>query len=134
MALLICLDCTAAFAVGVRLCPQCGSERSVEQGTDPYRGGTMPKINAAGEATYAADIPDTEGGEGPSQPTTPGGPGTGSSTSPEKQSTSQGTSSAGPRKRARATGSRSKKTAGPETSSAGSTGTGGPETAGTEQD
>lgn len=134
MALLICLDCTAAFAVGAARCPQCGSERSVEQGTDPYRGGTMPKINAAGEATYAADIPDAEGGEQSSQPTTPGGPGTGSSTSPERQQTSPGTSSTGPRKRARATGSRSKRTPGAGNSSAGLTGTDGPETDGTEQD
>lgn len=131
MALLICLDCTAAYAVGVPLCPQCGSERSEEQGSDPYRGGTMPKINAAGEATFAADL-DTEGGEEPS-PQTQGAPGGSSETSTEKPPTSPETSSTGHPKGARGTGSRSKRTAAGN-SSAGSTATGGPETAAAEQD
>lgn len=132
MALLICLDCTAAFAVGVARCPNCGSERSEEQGADPYRGDNMPKINAAGEATFAADIPDAEGGEEPSQPT-PEAPGTSSPTSTEKPPTSPETSSTDRPKRARTTGSRSKKTPAAEDSSAASTDTGGPATAGTDE-
>lgn len=132
MALLVCLDCTAAFAVGVKHCPHCGSERSEEQGTDPYRGGTMPKINPQGEPTFAADL-DAEGGEESSQPTTQEAPGGSSETSSGKPETSHETNSTDRPRRARATGSRSKKTAA-ESSSAGSTATGGPETAATDKD
>lgn len=45
----VCLDCTTAYAVGVLLCPHCRSERSIEQGSDPYRGeNTMAKITLHG--------------------------------------------------------------------------------------
>lgn len=57
MSLRVCLDCTAAFAVGVPRCPHCGSERHAEQGSAAALGvlastsfeeNTMPKITRHG--------------------------------------------------------------------------------------
>ncbi|MEC3993995.1 hypothetical protein VSR01_10740 [Actinacidiphila sp. DG2A-62] len=142
----ICQDCTAAYAVGVPLCPHCGSERAVDEGTDPYRGDTMPKINAAGEATYAADVRDAVLGEersdaggydedaeplGPAPGMEEPSPGTSSPTPTGKRPTSGETSSTGRPRRARTTGSRSKKTPAGD-SSAASTDTAGPVTDGSD--
>lgn len=52
MALLVCVSCSAAYAVGLLACPQCRSTDSYEQGQDP-----MPKISVHGGATDRADIP-----------------------------------------------------------------------------
>lgn len=42
-----CAACTAAYAVGLPRCPQCGSVNREEDG--------MPKINRQGVATYETD-------------------------------------------------------------------------------
>ncbi|MFG2269132.1 SAP domain-containing protein [Streptomyces chartreusis] len=66
MTLRVCLDCSTAFAVGVRLCPHCGSERNAEQGTAAAMGihagvpveteeDTMPKITRHGGASFPPD-------------------------------------------------------------------------------
>lgn len=34
MSLWVCLDCTTAYSVGALSCPQCGSERYAEDGTE----------------------------------------------------------------------------------------------------
>lgn len=51
MTLLICLKCTAGYSVGAPACPQCGSKRSVEQGSkgDPTLAAesTVPVDSAA---------------------------------------------------------------------------------------
>ena len=78
MTLRVCLDCSTGFAVGVPLCPHCGSERNAEQGTAAAMGihagvpveteeDSMPKITRHGgasfppvEETAAAEV---EGGE-----------------------------------------------------------------------
>lgn len=57
MTLLVCLDCSTAFAVGVPRCPHCGSERKAEEGTAAAMGlhargrveeDIMPKITVHG--------------------------------------------------------------------------------------
>lgn len=66
MTLRVCLDCTTAFAVGVPLCPHCGSERHAEQGSAAALGihagvpveteeDNMPKITKHGGATVAGE-------------------------------------------------------------------------------
>lgn len=90
MTLRVCLDCSTAFAVGVPLCPHCGSERNAEQGTAAAMGihagvpveteeDSMPKITRHGgasfppvEETAAAEADD--GGE-PTPETTETAPG-----------------------------------------------------------
>ena len=63
MTLRVCLDCSTAFAVGVPLCPHCGSERNAEQGTAAAMGihagvpveteeDSMPKITRHGWASF----------------------------------------------------------------------------------
>ena len=44
----ICVDCTAAYSVGARSCPQCGSTKYVEEG--------MAKISRLGGATVEGDL------------------------------------------------------------------------------
>jgi hypothetical protein len=72
---------------------------------------TVPKITVHGGPSYAADIPAEpdadESAEGSEQPSA----GSSSETSSEKSETSPETSSPAPQKRARTTGSRSKKAA-----------------------
>lgn len=124
MSLLVCLDCTTAYAVGVPLCPHCGSERRAEQGTAAAMGlhargvkeETMPKITVHGGPSNAADeqpvsapaaesevTPEQVAGEEESSP------GSSSETSSPKAESSPETSAPGPQKPARTTGSRSRK-------------------------
>jgi hypothetical protein len=110
VSLRVCLDCTAAFAVGVPRCPHCGSERHAEQGSAAALGvyastsfeeETMPKITRHGGASDRRDLPgETEGGEQPSA-------GSSGETSSGTPSIPPVTSGSGPRKRARKTGNRS---------------------------
>jgi len=50
MTLWACLGCSAAYAVGLPGCPQCGSSDAVEEGT-------MPKISKAHGPTYGEQDP-----------------------------------------------------------------------------
>lgn len=115
MTLRVCLDCTTAFAVGVRLCPHCGSERNAEQGAAEELGilhgipveteENMPKITRHEGASFAPvedQADETEGGEQPSD-------GSSSETSSEKPSTKDETSGPATPKPARKTASRSGK-------------------------
>lgn len=121
MTLRVCLDCTTGFAVGVRLCPHCGSERHAEQGSaealgiraslpvDTEEEDDMPKITRHGGASIAGEEPEAappvseqEGGEDVSA-------GKDSSTSSEKPPTTPEPSGSGTPKRARKTASRSGK-------------------------
>lgn len=85
MTLRVCLDCSTAFAVGVRLCPHCGSERNAEQGTAAAMGihagvpveteeDTMPKITRHGGASFPPDeetaAAEVDGGGEPAPETT----------------------------------------------------------------
>lgn len=117
MTVLVCLDCTTAYAVGARLCPHCGSERQAEQGTAAALGiqtsvpteheeeNGMGKISRHGGPTTADDLvgedaPESEGSEDVSA-------GSSSETSSEKELTSPGKNAASRRKPVRTTGSRS---------------------------
>ncbi|GHH30245.1 hypothetical protein Srubr_02760 [Streptomyces rubradiris] len=109
VALRVCLDCTARFAVGAPWCPHCGSERHVEQheaeALGVQEGGvieedSMPKISRHGGASIADEATDVQDGEGVSA-------GTDSSTSSGKASTSPEPSEKQGRSRARKTASRS---------------------------
>lgn len=135
MTLLVCLDCTTAFAVGVPRCPHCGSERSAEEGTAAALGlhargrieeDDMPKITVHGGPSDRADItpepeaPAAEGGEDVSA-------GSSGGTSSSKPSEKSEASASGRQRRARSAGSRSSK-AKATSGTAGSTDTSGPET------
>jgi hypothetical protein len=106
---LTCADCTTVYAVGIRACPHCRSERIVREDNG------MPKITVAAGATHPdTDLTEDEkGGEQSS-------PGTSSSTSPENSPTKPEPSESSRPSRARTTESRSKK-ARTGSSSAGST-------------
>lgn len=58
--LLVCLACTAKYAVGLASCPHCGSTELAEEGAE-----AMPKITAHGGPSNAADYPPHD------PPTTP---------------------------------------------------------------
>lgn len=72
MTLRVCLDCTTAFAVGIRLCPHCGSERHAEEGSAQALGiqhgvpveveeeNDMPKITRHGGPSIAGEEPAAE--------------------------------------------------------------------------
>lgn len=68
MALSTCPTCTAAYAVGLPACPQCGTEATTEEMT-------MPKINRNGPSYAPATPPDPaeadDADEG-AEPQTPG--------------------------------------------------------------
>ena len=113
MALWVCTGCTAAYSVGARCCPQCGSTDYVEEGQD------MPKITVHGGPSIAGasvvgglwsdegtpdgwPTTDEEGGEESS-------PGSSSSTSDETPSPEQEQTESKAPLPARKTGSRSKK-------------------------
>lgn len=75
MSLRVCLDCTAAFAVGLPRCPQCRSERHAEKGQAVALGiqpgvpaveeEHMPKITRhGGPSIPPAEGAETNGGEG----------------------------------------------------------------------
>ena len=112
MSLRVCLDCTAAFAVGVPRCPHCGSERHAEQGSAAALGvvsglvieeDNMPKITRHGGPSIAGVEPAAEeGGEQPSV-------GSSGETSSEKPSTPPARSEIETPSPARKTGSRSGK-------------------------
>lgn len=141
MTLLVCLDCSTAFAVGVPRCPHCGSERKAEEGTAAAMGlhargrveeEPMPKITVYGGPSDRADIqapepePEAseaaEGGEDVSA-------GSSGETSSRKPSQKPEPSSPRRQSRARGTGSRSKQApAEEESSTAPSTDTSGPAT------
>lgn len=116
MALWKCTDCTTAYAVGAPRCPQCGSDRQVEEGA-----ADMAKITVHGGPSNAA-ADSEKGGEESS-------PGTNSATSSEKEQTSPAKSENGRRSRARGAGSRSNPGRAATSSTAGPTATSGPETA-----
>lgn len=101
MALWICLDCSAAYAVGQSRCPNCRSEDYIEEGT-------MPKITVHGGPTNDAEpaIPDDDTAA-PASPEEEPSPGNSSETSPEKPAPSTKPSSSAARSRVRTTGSRS---------------------------
>lgn len=63
MALWICKECTAAYAVGLPACPQCGSTTHT---TKQELEATMPKINRRGPSYEPGTEPATE-----PQPTKP---------------------------------------------------------------
>lgn len=72
MTLRVCLDCTTAFAVGIRLCPHCRSERNAEEGSAQALGiqhgvpveveeeDNMPKITRHGGPSIAGEEPAAE--------------------------------------------------------------------------
>lgn len=47
MSLMVCRSCTAKFAVGLRMCPQCTAEDAYEEGTED----DMPKTTVHGGGT-----------------------------------------------------------------------------------
>ncbi|MGW9058907.1 hypothetical protein [Streptomyces sp. NPDC055733] len=123
MSLRVCLDCSAAFAVGVPRCPHCGSERHAEQGSAlalgiqasvPIEEDHMPKITRFGGPSVAGEPVPVEGGEQPSA-------GSSGETSSEKPSTKPAPSETETPSPAPKTGSRSKRarTAGSSARSAG---------------
>ena len=94
MALEVCADCTAAYAVGLAACPHC---RSTAREDD------MPKITRHGGVSNAAaaEAASEEGTEVPSSP------GSSSSTSPAKPASTQKTNGRDRHKRARTAENRS---------------------------
>lgn len=83
MALWRCQDCGTKFAVGLRMCPQCTSENSVEDSEED----TMPKTTVNNGPSDAQTYPPEQLGEGGEQ----GWDGSSSSTSTEKPPTSDET-------------------------------------------
>lgn len=114
MSLRVCLDCTAAFAVGLPRCPQCGSERHAEEGQAVALGiqpgvpvveeEHMPKITRhGGPSVPPVEGAETEGGEGVSA----GEDSSNSSGTADSKSSTGARSSETHRSRARKTASRS---------------------------
>lgn len=97
MALWLCTDCSAAYAVGQPACPNCGSTVYLEDHP-------MPKITVHGGATNATDEPepepDTTQLDAPEEEPSPG---SSSETSSSKGSSSPKTSASAARSRARTT-------------------------------
>lgn len=100
MALWLCAGCSAAYAVGLPACPQCGSTNRSEEGP-------MPKITVHGGATNDAEpvAPDdsTEAAESTNTPEEESSPGSSSETSSSKPAPSEKPSSSKGRSRARTT-------------------------------
>lgn len=97
MALWICLDCSAAYAVGQSRCPNCRSTDYIEEGV-------MPKVTVHGGPTN--DAADTTVDPEPSSPDTPEeepSPGSSSETSSPKQPNSSAPGTSSRRSRARTT-------------------------------
>lgn len=118
MALWKCADCTARYAVGAPECPQCGCRVRVEEGSDD----DMAKVTVHGGPSN--DAADEQGaGEDVSA-------GSSSSTSSEKAPPSSEPSETKSPKRARTTGSRSKRA---QTESSSAPGTDGDQEAGTSE-
>lgn len=97
MALQVCAGCSAAFAVGLSACPQCGS-------TDWSEETPMPKITVHGGATNDAEAaePD-ESAAAAETPEEESSPGNSSETSSEKPPTSPKQSASKGRSRAQTT-------------------------------
>lgn len=97
MALQVCAGCSAAFAVGLSVCPQCGS-------TDWSEENPMPKITVHGGATNDAEpTGDAESTAVPETPEEESSPGNSSETSSEKPPTSVEPKTPSRRSRARTT-------------------------------
>lgn len=103
MALWICLDCSAAYAVGQSRCPNC-------RGTDYIEEGVMPKITVHGGPSNDADqtsLPDDI--VEPAAPEEESSPGNSSETSSPKAAPKQQPNGSKGRSRARTTASPSDK-------------------------
>lgn len=97
MALQVCAGCSAAFAVGLSACPQCGS-------TDWSEETPMPKITIHGGATNDAEaVAPDEGAAVPEAPEEESSPGNSSETSSPKAEPSEKPSGSKGRSRARTT-------------------------------